>query len=163
MNMIDDIEISKNLNSWEEISWEFLNQNVYDSTEYDEDGNNPLAKEIVAKLQEILSGDLSGTVHDKDNDFLDKIYLYDPEIGGETPEDLILFCTKQDEFVGSTGSLKWVTVWEKDYADTKNQTYHYIKVLNDYPETLDYLYMEIGLSGSPNSSITPFFVKARMS
>lgn len=156
MNMIDDIEISKNLNSWEEISWEFLNQNVYDSTEYDEDGNNPLAKEIVAKLQEILT--------DEDGDFLDKIYLYDPETGGETPEDLILFSTKiQDKFVGSTRSLKWVTVWEKDYADTKNQTYNYIMVLNDYPETLDYLYMEIGLSGSPSSSITPFFIKARMS
>ena len=47
MNMIDDIEISKNLNSWEEISWEFLNQNIYDNTEFNEDGKNPLAKPII--------------------------------------------------------------------------------------------------------------------
>ena len=46
-------EISKNLISWEEINWDFLNQNIYDSTEFNEDGKNPLAKEIVAKLNEI--------------------------------------------------------------------------------------------------------------
>ena len=72
-------EISKNLISWEEINWDFLNQNIYDSTEFNEDGKNPLAKEIVAKLNEIFT--------DEDGDFLDKIYLHDFEAGENTPED----------------------------------------------------------------------------
>ena len=143
-------EISKNLISWEEINWDFLNQNIYDSTEFNEDGKNPLAKEIVAKLNEIFT--------DEDGDFLDKIYLHDFEAGENTPEDLDWFLHNK-----LTNKDEWHTVWEKDYADTGNQTYHYIKVLNDYPETLDYLYVEIGLGGSPSSSVVPFFVKARMS
>ena len=139
--MSDNFKQSQNLQGWSEISRTDLLKEV---NSWFEGCDEPVTKRFQQSLQDALTD-------------LDKIYWHDPDSVDHIMSNTLTDTVDLDMALGLQGWSDVLSFAEPDGC------YHSISVLKDYPETLDYRYINLALGGSPMGTAAPYFIKAKAS